>query len=155
MNAFLACLLKAYYSDPRPFWTREDIQSIGLYCPVEYGNPSGHSWFSVTIGLGFLVDKYGPGTNNKNIYISLLLIIFVPMSRMYLGAHSLNQVIQGVSLGLIMVCLFAFCGLREKIFEYLNNFNTTPGHKWKKLTIVLHILYIIPFVLNYYSEQSP
>lgn len=93
LNAFLACLLKAYYSDPRPFWTSEYIQSIGIYCPVEYGNPSGHSWFSVTIGMGFLVDKFGPGVNNRNIYVSLVMMVIVPLSRMYLGAHSLNQVL--------------------------------------------------------------
>jgi membrane-associated phospholipid phosphatase len=34
------------------------------------------------------------------------------MSRMYLGAHSLNQVIQGVFFGFAMVILYQFCGLK-------------------------------------------
>jgi len=32
-NALGACLLKAFYADPRPFWSREDIDSLGLSCP--------------------------------------------------------------------------------------------------------------------------
>lgn len=79
---------------------------------MEYGNPSGHSWFSVTIGMGFLVERFGVGENNRNLYISLGLMIFVPMSRMYLGAHSFNQVLQGVFLGLVMVLLYRFCSLK-------------------------------------------
>lgn len=33
-NSFLAAALKAYDSDPRPFWTNPEVKSIGFYCPV-------------------------------------------------------------------------------------------------------------------------
>lgn len=70
------------------------------------------------------------------------------MSRMYLGAHSLNQVIQGVFFGFLMVILYEFCGLKQTIESFLKKFNSTPGHKWKKLIILLHLMYIAGFMIN-------
>ena len=93
INTFLAALIKAYNCDPRPIWTRNQVRNIGLYCPIQYGNPSGHSWFSVILGFGVLMEYRGAGKNYRNIFVSIALIILVPMSRMYLGAHSLNQVL--------------------------------------------------------------
>lgn len=93
LNTFLAALFKALDSDPRPFWTEKSVRNIGLYCPVEYGNPSGHSWFSAVFGFGILLNHRGPGKNYFNIWISLAAVILMPISRMYLGAHSLNQVL--------------------------------------------------------------
>lgn len=92
LNTFLAALLKAYHCDPRPFWTSNPVRNIGIYCPVEYGNPSGHSWFSVIAGFGVLMEYRGAGRGYANIGYSLAFVFLVPLSRMYLGAHSLNQV---------------------------------------------------------------
>lgn len=61
VNTYLAALLKSYHCDPRPFWTMNTIKNIGIYCPVEYGNPSGHSWFSVVAGFGVLMEYRGSG----------------------------------------------------------------------------------------------
>ena len=46
-NTYLTGVLKAFYADPRPIWSHSKVENIGLYCPHEYGNPSGHSWFSM------------------------------------------------------------------------------------------------------------
>ena len=107
-NVFLAALLKAYDCDPRPIWTSDEVRNIGFYCPVEYGNPSGHSWFSAVIGFGILLEYNGAGKNFRNVWYSLLLTILVPISRMYLGAHSLNQVLEGLTLGLACCLLYPF-----------------------------------------------
>ena len=93
LNTFCAAVLKAYDSDPRPIWTEQSVRNIGLYCPVEYGNPSGHSWFSAVFGFGLLLDYKGPGPNYIFIWFSLAAVVLMPISRMYLGAHSLNQVL--------------------------------------------------------------
>ena len=110
-NTFFAALIKAYHCDPRPIWTRNDVRNIGFYCPIEYGNPSGHSWFSVIAGFGILLEYRGAGNRFRNIWISILLVIFVPMSRMYLGAHSLNQVLEGLIFGMFF-CLLFVMGLK-------------------------------------------
>lgn len=93
LNTYCAALLKAFDSDPRPIWTNSEIRSISLYCPLEYGNPSGHSWFAAIFGFAILMDYWGSGKNYINIWISFAAVIFMPLSRMYLGAHSLNQVL--------------------------------------------------------------
>ncbi len=73
---------------------------------------------------------------------------------MYLGAHSLNQVIQGLFFGFVMVILYQFCGLRDSIEKYLENFHSSPGQKWKKIIFCFHLLYIIGFVINL-NEYNP
>ncbi len=115
LNTYFAGLLKAFYADPRPFWAHKAIQSIGFYCPQEYGNPSGHSWFSVLIGFAVIIEFWGLGKKYEYLYTAIALMVFVPMSRMYLGAHSLNQVMQGLSLGFTMIFFFKFCGLKQQL----------------------------------------
>lgn len=55
------------------------------------------------------------GKTKKNLYIGIVVIIMVPLSRMYLGAHSLNQVLQGLFMGLTMVYLYKFSTLKLQI----------------------------------------
>lgn len=114
-NIYLITLLKSFYSDPRPFWSTSDVKSLANYCPSQFGNPSGHSWFATVISF-ILVFKYFPSLNRPlSLIIIGLLVILVPLSRLYLGAHSLNQVILGVCLGMIMNCLYLFCKLDDLI----------------------------------------
>lgn len=118
-NTFWAALIKAYHCDPRPFWTSDKVKSIGIYCPIEYGNPSGHSWFSVILGFGVLMEYRGAGKRYVNILYSILMVIFVPMSRVYLGAHSLNQVLEGLIYGTCMCLLFKL-GLKNIFHKFLS-----------------------------------
>lgn len=94
------------------------MRNIGLYCPVEYGNPSGHSWFSAIFGFVVLMDFWGSGKHFINIWISIAAVILMPLSRMYLGAHSLNQVLEGLILGLAM-CLLYVLVLKSLIHIFL------------------------------------
>lgn len=105
-NTFLAAVLKAYDCDPRPFWTHDHVRNIGIYCPVEYGNPSGHSWFCVVAGFGVGMEFRGVGKGYRNIVYAMVFVVLVPVSRMYLGAHSLNQVLEGLILGTGMCLLY-------------------------------------------------
>ena len=115
LNIYLITLLKGFYVDPRPFWTDHNINSLSLYCPGEFGNPSGHSWFA-TIFIFLLFLRYFPKMGK--VYAlggSSLLIFLVAFSRMYLGAHSLNQVVLGVCLGMLINVLYFICGLDDRI----------------------------------------
>jgi membrane-associated phospholipid phosphatase len=114
-------VLKAYYADPRPFWTNKYVKSIGPFCPVEFGNPSGHSWFASIFGFGIVIDYWGIGHKYINIWISIIIVILVPISRMYLGAHSLNQVFQGLAIGLAM-CLLYVLKIKNIISSLLKTF---------------------------------
>jgi membrane-associated phospholipid phosphatase len=141
--------MKAFYADPRPFWTDKQVQSIGPLCPVEFGNPSGHSWFAPIFGFAIVIDYWGTGRKYANIWISIAVVILVPISRMYLGAHSLNQVLQGLVLGLAM-CLLYVIKLKEIISNFLKEFY--QRNLWKVAIIVGHIMYIIPFIAHRKEE---
>lgn len=70
------------------------------------------------------------------------MIILVPISRMYLGAHSLNQVLEGLIFG-IFFCLLYVLGLKHIINKFLTEFNHS---KLCKIFIIsLHVLSIIAF----------
>ena len=102
-------LLKLIYNDPRPFWVSDKVSPFK--CSVQYGNPSGHTmigfmmllmpWLDYNSNyrngetlLGKLVTKVG-------ILISFLVLGgLVAYSRLYLGVHSLDQVLLGFLLSL-------------------------------------------------------
>lgn len=90
-----------------------------------------------------LLEYRGAGRRFRNIWISILLVIFVPMSRMHLGAHSLNQVLEGLIFGMFF-CLLFVMGLKEVIHKFLAEFNHSKT--WKLLIITLHVLSLIPFI---------
>jgi membrane-associated phospholipid phosphatase len=119
MNSVLTAFLKAYHCDPRPFWTDDQVRNIGMACPIDFGNPSGHSWFSAVLGFGVLMDYQDSGRKGLAVAISILMIVLVPLSRMHLGVHSLNQVLEGLICGLAM-CLFFRLGLKNCIHKFLS-----------------------------------
>lgn len=65
---------------------------------------------------------------------------------MYLGAHSLNQVVQGMFLGLCMSFLYLHGGLRHQINDFLSNVLTK--RKWWCTVLLLHSLYLLAFFFN-------
>lgn len=69
----------------------------------------------------------------------------MPLSRMYLGAHSLNQVLEGLLLGLGM-CLLYYLKLKRLIFKYLKEFNSKLI--WKIVLIGFHLTYLIAFLIH-------
>lgn len=71
----------------------------------------------------------------------------VPISRMYLGVHSANQILFGLVLGQIFLILYKF--VYQRYLYYLYWGLLMKHKKWKKLAIaiVIHIIsLIIPIV---------
>lgn len=52
-------------------------------------------------------------------FLGVFLMLGVSISRMYLGGHSLDQVIQGLLLGISISLLFVHGGLKEAIADLL------------------------------------
>ena len=114
----LTSFLKLIYKNPRPVWTTNEI--IDFSCHTSYGNPSGHSLESMAVYLSLweIAVNSNKFFNNKKIlkYIlfifTLLLILSIAISRVLIGVHSINQILFGLSLGVLF-----FFALKFLIFD--------------------------------------
>lgn len=81
----------------------------------------------------------------------------VPVSRMYLGVHSANQILFGLALGQIFLVLYKY--VYQKHLYYLYWGLLMKHHKYKKLivAIIAHILALIVPIIFYQVnlEQRP
>ena len=120
-NGFLMNLAKLSYHGPRPFWVGNDVMAI--YCSSQFGNPSGHAM--VTLGRPLLMWLDYQVSCKQGFYSQpLLKLLFfviaivyglsVGYSRMFLGVHSLDQVIMGYLLGVWYTLTLHFC-VREDL----------------------------------------
>jgi len=104
-----ATLLKLVLQRPRPL---PDIYH-GL---STYAFPSGHAVMS-TVVYGFLavlIARHLPSPRRWMAYaLAALLIVAIALSRLYLGAHWLSDVLGGMSLGLAWVCLLGIAYYRH------------------------------------------
>ena len=128
--------LKMLQSEPRPVWVWSDLSSLG--CASSFGSPSGHSTRSSNLAFLVILDlffasewsqkKYA-GLNrmtaktHKLIFtlVSLLAVTFWIMNlydRVFLGKHTLNQVVLGSQLG-IWCAFFSHFVLRDSIFAHI------------------------------------
>ena len=103
-------LMKIWYGNTRPFW--EDKNLYKNICDAGFGNPSGHSVSSVY--LYFTLFSYLRETKalEKKYVVQIIMFLFfitfiilIILSRLILGIHSINQVIYGAALGLLLYFL--------------------------------------------------
>lgn len=87
---------------PRPFWVNDKV--IAYIHESSFGVPSGHSQNAVSIWGYF-------ATLTKKLWLRWIFIaifIFIGLSRIYLGAHFILDVVIGWVIGGILVFLFIF-----------------------------------------------
>lgn len=53
-------------------------------------------------------DSIGYWKYKPWMYILALMCVMIPISRMYLGVHSLNQILFGLSLGTVFLILYKY-----------------------------------------------
>ena len=80
--------------------------------------PSGHSFISFAMYELILSDFIGTGKKKMYLYIWFIVAIGVVISRMYLGAHSLDQVVFGSLMGLSFLIIYKYW-LQKIIYETL------------------------------------
>lgn len=90
------------YADPRPFWVAPAVQVFS--CSYQYGNPSGHSIMStgrlMQMWLDYATTCKEGSMASREIKAFFLVAAFctafsIMYSRMWLGVHSLDQVLFG------------------------------------------------------------
>lgn len=146
-----------YYHQPRPYFVADDIQVLEK-CSVHYANPSGH----VTITTAHLIflyleqfqskDKKIKNSRLKNAIkvVIVVLVIITMYHRIYLGAHSINQVLYGLQLGLWLPFYFQYC-LRVPFERHINYVTQTIS----KITLTEYSMYLafasLYFCFNFFG----
>lgn len=146
-NAYVNTLEKMLFADPRPFWTSTSVQQLGWRCPRDFGNPSGHSrsatYFYLLIFSDLLTRDVGPSVW---LAISLLIALMTGFSRMYLGAHSADQVLLGLLLGFGWLVLYRY-GLQASIYKFINHLIRYKSNISLAFLCLAHfICFIIPII---------
>lgn len=100
LSSSLNDLLKMGFHSPRPFWVSETVRAVEY--EGSFGIPSGHAQISASI-WGLLAGKL------KQSWIwavTILLILMIGVSRLFLGVHFLRDVISGWLIGALLVWVF-------------------------------------------------
>lgn len=110
ISVYIQSLMKIIYGHTRPF-----LENPKLYngvCDGGFGNPSGHALvccYSYLILLHYINNKYFIEKKIRKILLSIsfyMVLLLVIISRIFLGLHSINQVIYGSSLGIWIYSIF-------------------------------------------------
>ena len=152
----LSSILKNLYGDPRPFWV--DI-TLNKTCDLNYGNPSRHTLESSAFYLSLidiLTDNQYFEENYMLKYIieffNILFILTITFSRVFLGTHSIDQVVYGCLLGFFVYFIFFHIIKMNKLNSY--KFFGLFLNKYTKIIlftikfISLTILYLVYFLVK-------
>lgn len=117
---YIQSFMKIIYGDSRPFLENQEL--FKGVCDGGFGNPSGHaivSFYSYLLLLYYIINhKY---FNEKKIFKIALTLLFwimlflVIISRIILGLHSINQIIYGSFLGLLIFIIIIHVFKLDKI----------------------------------------
>jgi membrane-associated phospholipid phosphatase len=134
VSVFINSVAKVFVNQPRPFHYDSRVKQI-----VEaYGGglPSGHTQ-NTTVLWGYLAIRF----RIKLLWILAgILIVGVPLSRIYLGVHFPTDIIGGYVLGILL--LLGFIWLVPQAEAWIAN----KGIKWQ-----LGLALIVPLVLIFIS----
>jgi membrane-associated phospholipid phosphatase len=120
ISLFANSFLKDFYKDPRP-----DTNIIEGE-PIEegYGFPSGHSQNGMAFWGHLLLWKKNtaqPSPINKVvIIIAAIFMIILPISRIIIGVHDLQDIVGGTVIGLVILMVFLF------IYPYFEPLKAKP-----------------------------
>ncbi|MGH3242453.1 MAG: phosphatase PAP2 family protein [Spirillospora sp.] len=109
-SAFLNTLLKLVFHDPRPYWTDASVE--GKESHTSFGMPSGHAQ-NAPVAWGFFAAQ----TRRWPLWAGAAAVTaLVGVSRVYLGVHSVGQVLGGWAIGLAL--LVAALGLEPFVVPW-------------------------------------
>jgi membrane-associated phospholipid phosphatase len=157
LSTMMISVLKMIYVSPRPYWVSEKIVPFG--CEGGWGNPSGHSIASTAFYLSvwhmafessYLKPK--KGLKWASLGFTIILIIIIMFSRILVGAHALNQIFYGASLGLaIYFLLFHVLCIRvndgKQLAKFMEFRNLIYG-------CVNFFIFLFAFLLYFFNQNQ-
>ncbi len=162
--------MKNLYHALRPCWADKEIPVV--VNETDYGNPSGHAASSsVFLFAGLLLYWTGSGdfaltsdeeaaANWKHAFwhnlpvklavslLGLLAVGLIMYTRVYLGAHGLNQVIYGFSLGMMIAFTVLTVYRDELVFMYKKLLNYSEPIRYLPSTLAVLALWVVSVMAN-------
>ncbi len=93
--------LKTSFQQPRPYWVSTNIQNMTSPM-VSFGLPSGHSQNAASV-FGLLSTSVKQKWLKGILYFTILMI---GISRLFLGVHSLSDILLGFLIGILLLLIF-------------------------------------------------
>lgn len=155
---FIMNITKIGYHDSRPYMSDDYIIPYG--CSNEYGNPSGHSLFSAGFIIFCFLDVYhgkerhGEVGMQKNwkyavaVIFTILLPLTICFARLYVGVHSIDQIMYGFLIGVWSALYFHYC-LRDSVLNHIHNILENPNShaiNYRKYIIVSTLIFLFSFM---------
>jgi membrane-associated phospholipid phosphatase len=139
-------IFKFSFHQPRPYWTNSTIANLDTP-HNSFGLPSGHSQNAAAL-FGTLAEW----VKSKWLKIVLVITIFlVAISRLFLGVHSLQDIILGLTIGGIIVLLSI--SLRDKIGQIWQQ-QTVPAKILIAAAISLTLLFAAVGIASFQQEKN-
>ncbi|CDW75496.1 pap2 superfamily phosphatase [Stylonychia lemnae] len=165
INDYIKTLSKILIHDPRPHMVDDRINALS--CSYEYGTPSGHACNSTFIFvLLFLEYNYPFGQEKQKSFAKYLISLILGVSfifimcydRVYVGVHTIDQLILGIAIGL-WVPLWFHCCYRNSIYKYLESIQNTGNRQFFIKVLMASLIFIViilaPQVLAFvYTDQT-
>ena len=146
ISIYIGGILKIIYQNERPFFINSEIKVLN--CEGGFGNPSNHSLLSTFFYLSLYeiyVNKNEKiNEKNKNLiyFLTIIFIFSIVFSRMFLGVHTLNQILFGSLIGFFLYFfMFKIYKFNQNVLFIIYNF--------KQIVFVIIFLIIFGF-FNYY-----
>lgn len=118
----LNIIVKMLIRDARPYFYTSEYQPVS--CDFEYGSPSGHAQSVTSFYLSLvtlIIKQYNITGHRKTIYYVLgyFYCFFICFTRIFVGLHTLEQILLGLGLGLIshFIFLHIFDKEQEKMYN--------------------------------------
>lgn len=137
LEVVIIIILKNSIHNPRPFWAAEEIHPEE--CSASFGDPSGHAYcsgyFVTYLYFTFIWPVFYTNNFQKMTIwrwaglvstgiISLLAMITMDISRIYLGMHAINQVLFGSQAG-IWTAVMALWVLRPSFENFMKELKSS------------------------------
>jgi len=157
---FASAFLKLRGHEPRPFWV--DSKVAAIRCSNEYGSPSGHSSTSMHITMAVTLDiaeELHMPTIGKvmSSCAGIGLPILIGISRLYVGVHSLDQVLFGWSIGMWCSILCHF-EVRNRLMKSCDDLKASLISNDKRqliavLVVLLDLITVSALLAQYYYTK--
>lgn len=146
--------LKLAFMDPRPFWSTTTVKQLEWGCPDQFGNPSGHS-SSMFLFYMLVYDVVLRRDAPVLLFLTSAIGLSVPVSRLYLGAHSTNQVLLGMLIELAFLVIYRY-KMQEVLYNLLNKLiRRKHASQIVYILLVYLLVLIVPYVAYQIRARNP